>query len=188
MRATQSLAILAILYFAPFLVFWPSLMCQAAVATDLPPHTAVLTPPLEPGDAMVLTGQVMAADGRTPVGGAELYVYQTDIHGYYSGRTTRSDNPRIRGTLVTDAEGRYEVRSIRPGAYPERGVPAHVHFVVRLSDGAEQRFEMHFEGDPLLSEGRVERSRQRGRFGSVRPLVRDEHGVWHGVFDMRLSD
>ena len=188
MKATQSLVILATLYFAPFLIVWPSLMCQAAVATDLPRHVAVLNSPSEPGDAMVLTGQVTTTDGEAPADGVEVYVYHTDIQGYYSGRTTRSDNPRIHGTLVTDAEGRYEIHSIRPGAYPERGVPAHVHFVVRRGDGAEQRFEMHFEGDALLSERQLERSRQRGRFGSVRPLNRDDEGVWRGTFDMRLKD
>ena len=95
-------------------------------------------------------------------------------------------NPRLHGTVRTDAEGRYRLRTIRPAPSPGGGVPAHIHF--RISGGGfpDQRADLNFEGDPYLSDRAVERSRQRGRFGSVRPLEKGEDGAWHVVFDLEL--
>lgn len=184
----RTLFALGLLYFGPFLFLGP-LLCSGDAALGEEPlaSSAVLVGPEEPGEPLEVRGTVVAPDGETPVPGVELYVYHTDRDGYYSGQTTSSANPRIKATLRTDSEGRYSFATIRPGAYPASGVPQHIHFVVRLDDGIEERHDMHFEGDPLLSERMIERSRQAGRFGSVRPVERDDEGIWQAVFDLRLG-
>jgi protocatechuate 3,4-dioxygenase beta subunit len=60
------------------------------------------------------------------------------------------------GRALTDAEGRYHFRTIKPGAYPWRNFvnswrPAHIHFSV-FGSGFAQRLitQMYFEGDPLI--------------------------------------
>lgn len=148
--------------------------------------SAVIAGPDEPGERLRVTGTVFAADGETPVAGALLYVYHTDIRGYYSGTTTDSSNPRLKVHLRTGADGRYEFRTIKPGAYPGGGPPAHIHYVVSGTDYPEQRHDLHFEGDPRITERQAERSRELGRFGDVRPLERDEEGVLRCVRDIRL--
>jgi protocatechuate 3,4-dioxygenase beta subunit len=61
------------------------------------------------------------------------------------------------GRTLTDAEGRYEFMTVRPGAYPwpNRGNdwrPMHIHFSV-FGHAFGQRLitQMYFEGDPLIA-------------------------------------
>jgi protocatechuate 3,4-dioxygenase beta subunit len=60
------------------------------------------------------------------------------------------------GQLLTDAEGRYRFKTIRPGEYPWRNHPnawrpAHIHFSL-FGRAFVQRLvtQMYFPGDPLL--------------------------------------
>lgn len=185
------LALLAGLYFVPGLFFLGLTGERAAVAAPPsggPEEVAVLASPDEPGEPLHVSGTVYAADGETPVPGAEIYVFHTDADGYYAPGTTDNSNPRLKATITTDENGRYAFRTIRPAPYPGSGVPAHVHYRVRRTpDAAPQSFELHFEGDPLLSERALERSRRAGRFGSVRPLERGDDSVWHAEYDLRLA-
>lgn len=180
------LAVLTVLYFGPFVFLGPLLCTGRALGAEESAGMARIAPVDEPGEPLEVRGTVFAAAGEAPVAGIEVYVYHTDRNGYYSGQSTRPDNPRLATTLLTDAEGRYAFRTIRPGAYPGGGVAAHIHFVVRTEAG-EQRRELLFEGDSLLSERTIERSKAAGRFGSVRPAERDAEGVWQVDFDLKLD-
>jgi protocatechuate 3,4-dioxygenase beta subunit len=60
------------------------------------------------------------------------------------------------GRALTDEDGFYHFRTIKPGAYPWRNFvnswrPAHIHFSV-FGSGFAQRLitQMYFEGDPLI--------------------------------------
>ncbi len=60
------------------------------------------------------------------------------------------------GRTITDENGYYFFRTIKPGAYPWRNFlnswrPAHIHFSV-FGSGFAQRLitQMYFEGDPLI--------------------------------------
>jgi protocatechuate 3,4-dioxygenase beta subunit len=90
------------------------------------PAHVVLTPQGEPGIPMEVTGRVFDPDGVTPVAGVTVYAYQTDAEGLYS--QSSGTPPRIRGWMTTDAKGRFGFRTIRPGPYPDRTIPAHIHF------------------------------------------------------------
>jgi protocatechuate 3,4-dioxygenase beta subunit len=182
-RPAPVLALLAVLYLAPGF-FYFGLARGEDAGGDLA-SSAVLVAADEPGEPLHVAGTVYGADGTTPVPGVVLYVYHTDAEGYYSA-TNDNTNPRLKATLESDAEGRYEYRTIKPAPYPGGGVAAHVHYVVGGAGHPEQRHELHFEGDPYLSPRAIERSREAGRFGSIRPLVRDGDGVWRVTFDLRL--
>jgi protocatechuate 3,4-dioxygenase beta subunit len=118
--------------------------------------TAVLIPPGEPGEPLIVDGRVLKDDGK-PVAGAPLYLYHTDIQGYYSAggkdeRNPGARNSRLRGNLKTDAEGRYQFRTIKPGQYPgSSGPPAHIHYEITPGQQSMQAFELIFEGDSRLT-------------------------------------
>jgi protocatechuate 3,4-dioxygenase beta subunit len=90
-----------------------------------------LAGPDEPGERLIVSGRVVGPDGKTPIAGASLYVYQTGKDGIYSRPVNDSRTPRLRANLQSDAEGRYEYGTIKPGSYPDTQNPAHIHYVVK---------------------------------------------------------
>lgn len=151
-----------------------------AVSAKYGSWKTVLTSKDEPGEPLVVAGTVYAPDGKTPAAGITVYVYHTDAAGYYRKGANSSDNPRIKGTMITNSEGRYEFRTIKPGNYPGGGVPAHIHYLLSGKGYQKQNDEVMFEGDPYLTP------RERSEV-SVRPLTRDHDGVWHCVYDIKMK-
>jgi catechol 1,2-dioxygenase len=101
--------------------------------------------PDEEGDAVIFSGRVTGEDGG-PLAGAELDVWHADAKGLYSGFDPSLPEGILRGKVLTDADGRYEVRTVVPAPYtiPEDGPtgamvhaaawspwrPAHIHLIV----------------------------------------------------------
>ncbi len=142
----------------------------------------------EPGEPMIVTGTVYAADGKTPVPGVEVRVYHTDAEGYYRKGNNDSNNPRLKGTMITNAEGKYEYRTIKPAPYPDSRNPAHVHYVITAKGREKQYEELQFEGDRWLrNSGKLTEEQKRDTFAAVRPFVKDEQGVWQVRKDLRMK-
>jgi protocatechuate 3,4-dioxygenase beta subunit len=139
----------------------------------------------EPGERLVVSGTVFDSAGA-PLAGASVYVYHTDINGHYSGETTNSSNPRLNGTMRTNAQGRYEFETIKPGPYPSARVPAHIHFVVNAPGHKQKIFEIVFEGDGFINdEIRNDAKNEDGMF-SIRALQKDKDGKLRCVQDIKL--
>jgi protocatechuate 3,4-dioxygenase, beta subunit len=147
----------------------------------------VITSSDEPGEPLIVSGTVYKPDGKTPAAGITVYVYHTDAEGYYRKGSNSSSNPRLNGTMITNAEGKYEFRTIKPGNYPGGGVPAHVHYVLSGKGYEKQYEEVMFEGDPYLSERVRANAAKDGTFATARPLTRDKDGVWRCVRDVKLE-
>lgn len=101
--------------------------------------------PGEPGDPCVFRARVTDPSGR-PIRGAELDMWQAGNDGTYSSFVGDAPAYNLRGRMVTDQDGKIEVRTIRPAPYqiPHKGPtgrllellgrhswrPAHFHFFV----------------------------------------------------------
>ena len=132
------------------------------------PARTRLTDPGEAGDVLMLSGTVYGPDCRTPLPGALLDVWQADHAGHYDIKEPASLTDRtpfrLRGRLLTDAQGRYEIETIVPGRYPippglpgleqygGRTRPAHVHFTVMHALFGPLTTQLYFKGDPHLSQ------------------------------------
>jgi protocatechuate 3,4-dioxygenase beta subunit len=165
------------------LVFAPLLTrCLPANASPNLPSRIQIASKSEPGDRLILSGRTMGRNGK-PLGGVEIYAYHTGADGLYrSDRHTPewpSKPPRLQGTLRTAADGSYQIDTIKPGSYPSRNNPAHIHFKLRAPGYTEQGETIWFEGDPLLTAS------QRSAY--VVPLRRDAGGVLHGTHDFHLG-
>ncbi len=182
LRKTSLIAALAVLYFGPGLIFF---YVAGAYGAGEPASSATLIPPGEPGEPLRVTGTVYGPDGTTPAAGVDLYAYHTDAEGLYS-ETNDNTDPRLKATVRTGADGRYQLETIKPAPYPGGGVPAHIHFQISGGGFPDQRADLNFEGDPYLSARAKTRSAERGQFGSIRPLDKGAGGVWHVVFDLKL--
>ncbi len=153
-----------------------------------PPWQMTISPQNEPGDALQVSGTVYGPDGKTPIAGATVYVYHTDIRGYYSHDSrSGSSNPRIKGTMRTNAEGQYAYRSIRPGPYPGSRVPAHIHYLVSAPGYRQKVFEIVFDDDPFVTADIRARAKRENSIYSIKKLERDSQGIWRCVQDVQLQ-
>lgn len=162
--------------------------CEWCGATEAPPDVDWLTTiagPDEPGDPLVISGTVNHSDGATPAPGVVLYVYHTNAEGIYPKRGTETGNGQrhgyLRSWVRTDEQGQYRFETIRPGTYPTRTEPAHVHMTVK-EPGRDEYWidDLVFEGDPLITPENRDRLR-------VIELTRDADGTWRGTRDIVLD-
>ena len=108
-----------------------------------------IAPTSESGTPFIVKGVVLDASGK-PAASAEVFAYHTDKSGLYAAPGA-ADPWRLKGWAITDAQGRFELRTIRPGPYPGANIPAHIHVHVTTSCCGRQEREMVFEDDPLVN-------------------------------------
>lgn len=126
-----------------FVMYCMLLFSLAASANSF---TATLAGADEPGVRLNVHGYVMDAAGR-PIAGATVKAHHADARGLYHLPGMRE--PRLRGTVVTDARGRFELHTIRPGSYPGTNEAGHIHFEVSAAGYATQWPVLEFEnGSP----------------------------------------
>ena len=143
----------------------------------------------EPGEPLIVSGTIYAPDGRTPLEGINLFVYQTDARGVYSTSGNGGDNrdTRIHGVVRSGADGRYEFRTIKPGSYPDSRNAAHIHAYVSGPGYPEYWIdEYHFSDDPFVTE-QMRASAGAGSFSSILTLKRGADGVLRGVRDIKVE-
>jgi catechol 1,2-dioxygenase len=119
----------------------------------------------DPAPVMFLQGRIMDTDG-TPVAGAVVDIWHANSKGTYSYFDSTQSDYNLRRRVVTDAEGRYRVRSIVPSGYgcPPEGTtqevltqlgrhgqrPAHVHFFVSAPGHRHLTTQINLAGDEFL--------------------------------------
>ena len=113
------------------------------------------------GERIIVHGFVRDQYER-PVANALVEVWQANASGRYRHKKDQyigALDPNFGGCgrMLTDANGYYAYRTIRPGPYPWRNRvndwrPAHIHYAIS-GDGWVQRLitQMYFEGDPLIA-------------------------------------
>lgn len=140
----------------------------------------------EAGEPLIIEGTVRSADGAA-ADGIIVYAYHTDAGGVYPpGKTAHG---RLRGWARTDADGYYRFDTIRPGPYPGRDTPQHVHMhVIEPGKATYYIDDIVFDDDPLLTAAQRRRyGRARGGDGLAHP-EKDAHGVWHVRRDITLGE
>lgn len=130
-------------------------------APRLPADTALPMRTDEKGVALLFRGRVTSTDG-TALPGATIEMWQADAEGRYSQFAPGLPEWNLRGTVVTDDEGAFSVRTVEPSPYeiPTDGScgrliaaagwhawrPAHLH--VRVSAAGHQVLttQLYFKG------------------------------------------
>src|SRR6267142_4767889 len=142
----------------------------------------------EPGEPLIMSGIIYSPDGRTPLEGINLWVYHTDATGQYSTTGGDNRNTRLHGLMRTNAEGRYEFRTIKPASYPGRRIPAHIHAFVSGPGYPEYWIDEYwFEGDPFITDDMRRKLTGQGNFFPVIKLTRGNDGVLRGVRDIKIE-
>lgn len=128
----------------------------------------------EPGIPLIVHGRVLQSDGVMPAPGVIVFAYQTDADGVYNRAGQRGW--RLKGWARSDANGRFELRTIRPGSYPRSQIPAHIHVTIDAPSVPRRWMrEIEFADDPHVQD-------QRKAF----PVV-VRNGVQHVEYVIRIG-
>ncbi|URW75495.1 hypothetical protein M9980_13325 [Sphingomonas donggukensis] len=144
----------------------------------------------EPGERMLLMGRVLRPDGRTPAPGVVVYAHHTNAAGLYAGghrgATWSARHGRLRGWVVSAADGGYAFDTIKPAPYPDRSMPAHVHLYI-AEPGRRPYYidDVVFAGEFRVDDSYRRRMPLRGGNGIVPVIRRGE--VWHVRRDIILE-
>ncbi|MBC7875142.1 MAG: hypothetical protein H7Y01_14155 [Ferruginibacter sp.] len=133
-----------------------------------------ITTPAEPGKKIRVLGIVQDKNGK-PVAGALVYLYQTDYRGWYAADAPHVlqyegdiRHARLFGYVKTDANGKFELHTIKPSGYPRSDLPAHIHVHVVTKDYKPYGTEFLFDDDERLI-GKVREQSIRNQFLISKP-------------------
>ncbi len=138
------------------------------------------------GQKILLTGIVTQQDGMTPAPDVVIYYYHTNTEGKYLHKPEekRSMQPNelgqthgyIRGWVKTDSSGKYSIYTIRPGIYPTRDEPAHVHLTIKEPNNIKEYYidDFVFDDDKLLTTSKRKKMENRGGSGVLRLVQKNE--------------
>ena len=155
--------------------------------------TAVDTLPgfIEEGPKIKVTGTIYQNDGTTPAENVILYIYHTDQLGIYATKGGElgwaKRHGYIRGWVKTDKDGKYSFYTLKPGVYPSRSSPAHIHPTI-LEPGGKYYWlgSYHFDGDTLLTKNEINPKSPRGGSSGLL-FLKMEGDIWVGSRDFILG-
>lgn len=131
-----------------------------AIDNDLLRNYAKTGDPI--GERIIVHGRVLDENGR-PVPHTLVEIWQANAGGRYRHKKDSylaAIDPNFGGCgrTLTDENGFYRFRTVKPGAYPWRNWinswrPAHIHISVFGRAFAQRLItQMYFEGDPLIAK------------------------------------
>ena len=143
------------------------------------------------GPKMELSGTIFKSDGKTPAADVILYIYHTDQEGIYPTKGNETGWAKrhgyIRGWIKTDKTGKYRFYTLRPGAYPGRENPEHIHATIKEPGISEYWIDEYlFDDDPILTKKERDAQQKRGGNGIIK-LTKDSNGIQIAKRDIILG-
>jgi protocatechuate 3,4-dioxygenase beta subunit len=120
------------------------------------PGVLTITNDNEPGKKIKVIATIKDKDDK-PVANALVYLYQTDVRGWYSANAPHVlmnegdyHHARLFGYGKTDKNGRLELHTIKPSGYPQSDLPAHIHVHIIAAGYRPLGTEFLFQDDERL--------------------------------------
>ncbi len=121
----------------------------------------------EPGTPLLFQGQVKSVAGE-PLAGAQIELWHADDLGFYSQFAPGLPDWNLRGTVIADDQGNFQINTIQPAPYqiPTDGAcgaliaaagwhawrPAHIHLKVSAAGHQLITTQLYFEGDEHVAD------------------------------------
>ncbi len=140
------------------------------------------------GQVIQVAGRVLNVAGHA-LPGVAIEIWQANTHGRYDHPGDHSDaplDPNFQGyaRVVTDAQGRYRLTTIKPAGYLAGGLlrPPHIHFSVT---GKQDRLvtQLYFAGEPLNDSDPLLARAGGGRDSLIVSLDDSRTGNWDIVLE-----
>jgi len=145
-----------------------------------------------PGPALICRVEVVDGTDR-PIAGAEVDVWHSSPEGLYENQDAGQAEMNLRGRFLTDHEGRFSFRSVKPAGYPvpidgpvgeliaatgrHNFRPAHLHFMLYKPGFKTLISQIYSPDDPYLASD--------AQFGVTRALI--GHFVRHDTTEAALG-
>lgn len=139
-------------------------------------------------EVLFMQGTVRDQAGK-PLPGAQVEVWHCNLLGNYSFFDKSQSHFNLRRTIIADAEGRYQLRSILPVGYscPPDGTtqrlldqlgrhghrPAHIHFFISAAGHRKLTTQINIDGDAYLWDDFAFASRE-GLVPAVRRVTSEQ--------------
>lgn len=136
---------------------------------------------IKEGALLTLTFNVaqIAGSACTPLQGAEVEVWHCDAVGVYSDVIDRGSSTKgqrfLRGSQLTDANGKAAFVTIYPGWYPGRAV--HIHFKVRPTANTDFTSQLFFDdklSDQVFAQAPYNSKGKRTTLNSSDGIYKDQ--------------
>ena len=142
-------------------------------------HIAWLPDWKDKGTKLVVQGVVYKPDGKTPAAGVVIYVYHTDQNGVYAKKGNETGwgkrHGYIRGWMRTNEKGEYRFTTLKPIAYPNSKIPAHIHVTIKEPGMNEYWIdEFVFDDDPFLTMEERHKNKNRGGDGILIVTLKED--------------
>ena len=131
-----------------------------------------------PGPAMFVKAWIKDQHGK-PIDGAEVDIWHSSPEGFYEQQDPNQADMNLRGKFMTDADGHFHFRSVKPAGYPipvdgpvgelvraqnrHHYRPAHLHFLIYKPGFKTLISQVYVNNDPVLDTD--------VQFGVTRALV-----------------
>lgn len=152
------------------------------------PMRMQLAAPAELGERLAIEGVVVTGvDCTTPLANVLLDIWQADKDGNYHAAGVEF---RLRGQVLTGADGRFRFETIRPGSYliaADSWRPAHIHFLVTKPGYRPVTTQLYFAGDPFLPPNDGCPTCGSDDPARIIPLTGDAKSGWQGEFKIVLA-
>ncbi len=133
-----------------------------------------------PGPALFVNASVKDQNGK-PIAGAEVDIWHSSPEGFYEQQDPKQAEMNLRGKFLTDKNGHFSFRSVKPAGYPipvdgpvgdlvraagrHNYRPAHLHFLIFKEGFKTLISQIYVNDDPVLETD--------VQFGVTRALVGD---------------
>ena len=115
------------------------------------------------GTVVFLSGQVLDADTQAPIAGALVEFWQACASGKYNHPADPNAAPldpnfQYWAQVHTDSEGRYNIKTICPGAYPADETwirPPHIHVKVHKPGYPSLTTQLYFAGNEYNATDKI---------------------------------
>ena len=170
------------------------------------PFRGKVTPPMEPGELLVIRGRVWSYLTKKPLANVVLDVWQADANGRYDfqdkpatdtrllvgGKQPKCADFRNRIRLITDEKGQYEYETIKPAAYNvgSEKRPSHIHYLAQAAGHARLITQLYFKGDPHIKNDSFGQNQGASNSPLIITTQKVKRGNGHylrGTFDLVLG-
>ncbi len=139
----------------------------------------------EPGERMIISGQVKTLDCTQVITGAIVDIWHANHEGAY-------DNVgyNLRGTVVSNDQGFYIFETIKPGKYLNGNSyrPSHIHVKITAPGFDTLTTQIYFEGDSDIP-GDAAASITEGQYDATNRIIslKEENGKLNGTWDIVID-